>query len=175
MPFGLALPLLASGIGSVFGAIGGKKRADAAAENELINFENRITADLLQRKNVDPFEPFGKLTRGRLFGSIAKAWGLDKIVGSEIIEHIGNTQNVPGTEAIGGAAYSVDPTTYGLPQFQKPKTGGSLLSAIGGVFGGAAQGLGSLYPTGGGSAGRVPGGLPQGYDTSSLDTEDFYA
>lgn len=172
MPVGVALPFLASGIGSVFGALGGKKKADSAAENNLINLENQITASLLSRKNLDPLAPFGKLARGRLFGAIAKAWGLDQFVGSELIDHIGKASSVPGTEAIGGSPYSTDPTAFGLPGFKKPKTGGALLDAIGGVFGGIGQAAAAFYPTGG-SGSRVPGGLPPGFDSSQLNQEDF--
>lgn len=153
MPFGLAIPLLAQGIGAIFGGIGKHKAANADAENQLINIRNRIQADILQRKNFDPNQPFGTLSRGRLFGAIAKAWGLDDIVGQEIIGHIGQAKNVPGTEAIGGARYMTDPRQAGLPGFEKPKTGGSLALAIGDIFGGSATALSGLYPSGGGGGG----------------------
>lgn len=169
MAFGVALGLLAGGIGKVFGGISKKQQAEARAENVLIGLRNTSIKQIQNLKNFNPFQPFGTLARGRLFGAIAKSWGLDGMVGKDIIDHIGKASNVPGTEAIGGARFQVDPQGFGLPEFEKPKAGGALAGAIGDVFGGIGMGLNSIFPKGGG-AGGASGVTPSGMNFSGPGT-----
>lgn len=75
---------------------------------------------------------------------MARAWGFDKILGNKYLDHISNAGNVPGTDAIGGAA------NLEFPKFKEPKGPSPLLAGLGAALGfaqSAGIGAGGESPT----------------------------
>jgi hypothetical protein len=135
------LPALFAAGSAIAGGVGKRKQRETMTEADLMN---RYRYQVLGEQAFDPYGPYRRAKRGALWASFARAWGFDKILGEDFLEHLSDPKSVPGTEAIGGAQYPTGPPSY-LPQ-AKPSGGGWGL--FGDILGGAGMGMGGFYPSG---------------------------
>jgi hypothetical protein len=124
----------------VEGAVGGLMdvgREGRSIENQQAAMKDRYRYGVLDQMQNKPFAPYATLGKGRLLGAIAKAWGLEKQLGSDLLNYISDPMNVPGTQGIGGAGNLQGPEATGItaPQYKKP----GFWSKFGAIAGGVAK------------------------------------
>lgn len=135
--------LIAMGVGAAVSAYSkwrqGKKQQEAADENRQNMAE--------YRQQLNPMRSYAQLGQGKMIASLARSWGLDKILGNKYLDYISDAQNYPGTEGVGGAP------APGMPDTKQPGFN------WGGLAGNIVSGVGASY-AGGGGGGGVAGGFP---------------
>lgn len=124
------------------GAIGGLLdlgREGRSIENQQAAMKDRYRYDVLHQMQFKPFAPYATVGKGRLLGAIARAWGMEKHLGSDLLNFMSNPANVPGTQGIGGAANLQGPEATGIaaPKYKKP----GWLDKFGAIAGGVAKAI----------------------------------
>ncbi len=122
----MPIPLIAMGIGALASYMSSRNRG----QQTQVDAENQARMLLYREQQFNPMAPYTRLARGQMYASLARAWGYDKLLGEDFLNHVSNAGSYPGTSAIGGQEYA-DPADVGF------RRGGS---TIGDVLSGAAGG-----------------------------------
>lgn len=152
------IPALIMAGSAIAGAIAKKKGQGQQEQNQINAVYNRR---VWEEQNFDPYGPLRRGARGAVWGAQMKVWGMDKLFPKEMLDHVANPANVPGTKGIlpGGKAYS-QPSETGMPQ---PKTGMGFWDYMSAGFQGAGA-FGSAMGVGGSTQSEIPefSGQPPG-------------
>lgn len=132
---------------AIFGGVGramsGYADRRAAAKNIPARMQDQYRYDVLHQMQFKPMAPYATLGKGRLLAGIAKSWGLDKMIGGDLLSYISDPQNIPGIQGFGktGPVNLQGPEATGI-KAPKYDTGGILggagdiMSGVAGAFGG---------------------------------------
>lgn len=151
------LPLIFAGVSAALGGVSRRKQQD---QQNVADLQDRFAFDQLSEKQFDPMGPFERARKGRIYGALARTWGLDKILGEQYINHIENYANYPGTSAIGGGRDLTTPQAAGLTLGDR--SAGRKMSFLSSILGGVGTAFsGGGFGGGGGDDDQFKGLGPE--------------
>lgn len=141
------IPAVVMGVQAALGAYSGWKKRKS--QQKAADQDRDAMIKFQQQQN--PMEAYAKLGQGKMAAALARAWGLDKVLGDKYLQHISSASSYPGTTGVGGAALP------GMPATKTPGFGMGDLAGFGAsIAGGIAQSMGRGSAASFGGGGGTP-------------------
>lgn len=97
------IPLIVAGVMAAAKQYSSYKKGQAQAKNKATGELSKYQYGVLNQMQSRPFSPYATLGKGRLLAGIAKSWGMEDMIGKDLLNFMSDPANVPGTQGVGGA------------------------------------------------------------------------
>jgi len=130
-------------LGGVGGALSNYAGRRASVKNIKARQADDFRYDVLRQMQFKPMAPYATLGKGRLLAGIAKAWGMEDMIGGDLLSYISDPMNIPGVQGFGktGPVNLQGPEATGIKAPEYSSGGalgvfGDILKGVSGAFGG---------------------------------------